>query len=153
MEIPIRQDAADFLHSLAGQPLVYAIKSPDTDLYEFGFGKAVEVMNRYGKQKIISTHILHVICRFKVIWKKGEHRVDIYCEDTSCEGFHAEIQHLLGMKIKRVTVSKKNDLWLDFGDYWIVFATFENGEESWRLFSSDADHPHLVASDIWLDYS
>ena len=133
--------------------MLYAIKSPDTDLYDFEFGELVEVVNRRGTQKKIGTHILHAIGRFKVIWKNGEHRVDKYYEDTSCEKFHAKIQHLFGLKVKRVTVSAKNDLWLDFGDYWIVFATFENGEESWRFFTSGTDTPHLVASDSWLHFS
>ena len=153
MKKTIKQDAADYLCSLTGQPLLYAIKSPDTDLYEFGFGKLVEVVNRCGKQKKIGTHILHAICRFKVIQKKGKHQIDKYYEDTSCEKFHSEIQRLLGLKVERVAVSEKNDLWLDFGDYWIVFATFENGEESWRFFASEIDAPHLVASDSWLQFS
>jgi hypothetical protein len=153
METSIRQDAVDFLHSLTEQPLLYAIKSPDTDLYDFGFGELVEVVSRRGSKRKIGTHILHAICRFKVIWKNGEHRVDKYYEDTSFEKFHAEIQHLFGLKVKRVALSDKNDLWLDFGDYWIVFATYENGEESWRFFTSNVDVPHLVASDSWLYFS
>lgn len=153
MEIAIRQAAIDFLHSLVGQPLLYAIKSPDTDLYDFGFGKLDGLLNRHGKQKKICTHILHATCRFKVMWKNREQRVDKYYEDTSCEKFHADIQPLFGMKVKRVALSDKNDLWLDLGDYWIVFATFENGEESWRFFTNDIDVPHLVASDSWLDFN
>lgn len=150
MKRSTKQDAVDSLHSLTEQPLLFAIKSPDTDLYDFEFGELVEVANRLGDKKKIGTHILHVICRFKVIWKNGEHRVDKYYEDTSCEKFHAEIQHLFGLRVKRVALSEKNDLWLDFGDYWVVFATYENGEESWRFFTSDIDTPHLVASNTWL---
>ena len=153
MEISIRQDAVDFLHSLTGHPLRYAIKSPDTDLYDFGFGELVAVVNRCGKQKKIGTYILHAICRFKVIWKNGECRVEKYYEDTPCEKFHSEVKRLVGLKVRRVALSDKNDLWLDLGDYWVVFATFENGEESWRFFTSDIDTPHLVASDSWLHFS
>ena len=153
METSIRQNAVDFLYSLIGKPLNYAIKSPDTELYDFGFGELVEVVNRCGKHKRIGTQILHVICRFKVIWKKGEHRVNRYYEDTSSDEFHTEIQHLFGLKVKRVALSDKNDLWLDLGDCWVVFATFENGEESWRFFTSDVDIPHLIASDSWLYFS
>ena len=148
-----RQDAVDFLHSLTEQPLLYAIKSPDTDLYDFEFGELVEVVNRRGKQKKIGTHILHAICRFKIIWKIGEYRVDKYHEDTPCERFHSEVKRLVGLKVRRVALSDKNDLWLDFGDYLVVFATFENGEESWRFFTSGIDAPHLVASDSWLHFS
>ena len=153
METSIRQDAVDFLQSLTGQPLLYALKSPDTDLYDFGFGKLVEVVNRHGIQKKIGTHILHATCRFKVIWKNGEQRVDKFYEDTSCEKFHSEVKRLVGLKVRRIAVSEKNDLWLDFSDYWVVFATFENGEESWRFFTFDMEAPHLVASDSWLQFS
>ena len=153
MKIFSKQDAVDFLLSLTGKPLLYAIKSPDTDLYDFGFGELIEVVNRHGMRKKIGTHTLHAICRFKVIRKAGERRITKYYEDTSCEKFRTEIQPLVGLKVKQVAVSNKNDLWLDFGDYWIVFATFENREESWRFFTSEIDAPHLVASDSWLQFS
>ncbi len=146
-------DALNFLQTLVDQPLCYGLKSPDMDLYDFGFGNTVFVTDRYGKEREICTHILHVTCRFKVIWKNGYRRVDIYDEDTSCKRFHSDIKRLVGLKVRRVWLSNKNDLWLDFGEYWVVFATFENSEESWRFFTSDKDAPHLVASDCWLRFS
>ena len=153
MELSIKQDAVVFLHTLIGQPLLYAIKSPDTELYDFGFGELVEVVSRRGIRKRIGTHTLHALCRFKVIWRICEHRVDKYYEDTPCEKFHSEINRLIGLKVRRVELSDKNDLWLDFGDYWVVFATFENGAESWRVFTSNINIPHLVASDSRLYFS
>ena len=153
MEMSIRAKALNFLHVLIKQPLIYAIKSPDTELYDFGFGQPVEVLNQQGKQKIIGTYTLHALCRFKVICRSCEHKVDKYYEDTPCEKFHSEINRLIGLKVRRVELSNKNDLWLDFGNYWVVFATFENGEESWRVFTSNIDIPHLVASDSWLHFS
>lgn len=146
-------DALEFLQTLVGQPLCYGIKSPDLDLYDFGFGNFVRVHNWHGEERIVCTHILHVICRLKVIWKNGGHRVDKYYEDTPGEKFNAEVKRFIGLKVRQVELSDKNDLWLDLGDYWIVFATFENGEESWRFFTSDIDSPHLVASDSWLHFS
>jgi len=146
-------DAISFIQTLVNLSLRYGIKSPDVDLYDFGFGKIVEVAGLCGEKKESCTHILHVTCRFKVIWKNGESRVDKYYEDTSSEKFHSEVQRLLGLKVRRVALSDKNDLWLDFGDYWVAFATFENGEESWRLFTSNREAPHLVASNYWLDFS
>lgn len=35
----------------------------------------------------------------------------------------------------------------------MVFATFENGEESWRYFTCNKDEPHLVASDLGLEFT
>ena len=146
-------DALEFLQTLVGLPLCYGLKSPDMDLYDFGFGNMGDVMNPCGDGKGVCTHILHVICRFKVIWKNGERRINKYYEDTPFEKFHSEVKRLIGLKVRRVALSDKNDLWLDFGDCWVVFATFENGEESWRFFTSDIDAPHLVASDSWLHFS
>jgi len=147
----IKQDAVDFLHTLIGKPLLYAIKSPDTELYDFGFGELVEVVNRHGKRKKIGTQILHALCRFKVIWRIDDQRVDVYYEDTPCDKFYAEFERLIGMEVRRIELSDKNDLWLDFGTCWVVFATFENEEESWRFFTAQKDCPHVVAADSWLE--
>ena len=153
MEILIRKNANVFLNALIGQPLLYALKSPDTELYDFGFGEPVETTNHRGNRKIIGTYTLHALCRFKVIWRNGEHRVDNYYEDTPCELLRSEIKRLIGLRVRQVALSDKNDFWLDFGDYWVAFATFESGEESWRFFTSNVDDPHLVASDSWLRFS
>lgn len=149
----INPEALEFLQMLVNQPLSYGIKSPDMDLYDFGFGRLIEVTDRHNRGKKVAAYTLHATCRFKVIWRNGERRVDKYDEDTPCEQFHSEIKRLIGLNVKRVALSEKNDLWFDFGDYWMVFATFENGEESWRFFTFlDSDTPHLVASDSWLDF-
>ena len=139
-----REKAIAYLQTLIGQTLHYALKSPDMDLYDLGFG-APEADFRY---------VLHATCRFKVIWRNGERRTDKYYEDTPSEEFHSAIQRLIGWKVTRVGLSDKNDLWLDFGDgdCWAVFVTFENNEESWRFFTYHSDDPHLVASDSWLDF-
>ena len=146
-------DAIAFLHTLVDQPLCYGLKSPDMDIYDFGFGKVVEVFDLHGNKKRICTHILHITCRFKIIRKRGQRRVIKFYEDTPCETLHSEIKSLVGLKVRQIALSSKNDLWLDFGDYWVVFATFENREESWRFFTSDITIPHLVASDSRLDFS
>ena len=153
MDELMKQSVKRYLDTLVNQPLRYAIKSPDTELYDFGFGELVKVFNRQGQQRIVGEYSLHVLCRFKVIQKNGEHKIEIFYEDTPCEIFHSAINQLVGLKIKRVQLSDKNDLWLDFGDYWIVFATYENGEESWRYFAIAKDSPHLVASDSWINFS
>lgn len=153
MDISVRMDALDFLNTLIGQPLLYVLKSPDTELYDLGFGDIVEVVDWCMQQRKISTYIIHALCRFKVIWRNGEHRIDSYYEDTPCEEVYSKINRLVGLKVSRVGLSDKNDLWLDLGDCWVVFATYENGEESWRFFTSDNSIHHLVASDRWLDFS
>ena len=146
-------EALEFLQTLIDQQLCYGLKSQDLDLYDFGFGNMVGDVNSYERYQEGCTHIIHAICRFKVIWKNGEHRVDRYQENTSSEKFCTEIKRLIGLKVIRIALSDKNDLWLDLGDYWVVFATYENNEESWRFFALNQDIPHLVASNSWLNFS
>ena len=143
-------EALEFLQALVDLPLCYGLKYSDTELYELGFGKMDIVTTRYGNEKKVCTHILHILCRFKVIWKNGERKVDKYYEDTPSEKFHSEAERIVGLKVRRVALSDKNDLWLDLDDCWIVFATSEDGEESWRFFTSNEDATHLVASDSWV---
>ena len=142
----------EYLLALIDQPLCYGEKSPDMELYVFGFGRLIKRENLKGQLQEVGSYRLHVICRFKVIWRNGEHRVDIYTEDTSAEAFREGISPLIGARVKRVALSDKNDLWLDLGDWWIVFATFEGEEESWRFFTADRDASHLVASDSALSF-
>ena len=146
------QCAVVFLQTLVGQPLRYGLKSPDTELYDFGFGELFEDVSKYGKKRKICTFILHALCNFKVIWRSGERRIDKYYGDTPSEKFHGDIKRLIGSCVKRVALSEENDLWLDLGDFWIVFETFEDGKESWRFFTSDINQAHLVASNSWIKF-
>ena len=99
-----KESAILYLQTLINQPLCYGIKSPDTDLYDFGFGELVEVMGWCGKRKSC-TQVLHVMCRFKVIWKKEKNRIDEYHEDTNSEKFHVDIMRLVGMAVRRIGLS------------------------------------------------
>ena len=138
----------DFLNQLLNQPLSYAIKYPDTELYGFGFGEERETDD----QIMLPPYILHVLCRFKIIYKDGSRKVQICHEDTEPKAFNKKIEPLIGLSVKRVGLSDKNDLWLDFGAYWVVFATFEDGDEAWRFFISGSDKPHLVATNEVLEF-
>ena len=150
VENNIRRQEMEFLELLIDKPLCYGIKSPDMDLYDFGFGPLRHVPCRQDPKREVGTFTLHVTCRFKIICKIGKSRVQRFYEDTASEEFHCAIQPVIGLPVKRVALSDKNDLWLDLGDYWIVFATFENGKESWRFFTFTDDTRHLVASDRWM---
>lgn len=143
--------ALKYIRALVDEPLCYGLKSPDMDLYDFGFGQFEEVIDSNGKRKVC-THTLHITCRFEIIERIGKCHIHRYYEDTPSDKFNSDVKRLIGYCVKRVALSDKNDLWLDFGDYWIVFATVEDGEESWRLFSPGIDEPHLVGSDLWLDF-
>ena len=150
----MQESAMDFLNTLIGQPLSYAIKSPDMDLYDFGFGEEIEVKFSKSPPRKVAPYTVHALCKFKIIRRNGKIKVFRYYEDTPYEVFHSEIKPLTGLKVSRVGLSEKNDLWLDFGgEYWVVFATHESEEESWRFFKTyDYDAPHLVVSALELDF-
>lgn len=145
-----RQEAEEFLRPLVGQPLRYALKSSDTELYDFGFGKPVEV-TRLGIRRRIGTYSIHALCRFRILWKNGECGAEEYCENTPSEEFSVKIRRLIGREIMELGLSEKNDLWLDMGDCRIVWTTYENGEESWRFLAADTNVPHLVVSNSWME--
>ncbi|MBE6903820.1 MAG: hypothetical protein E7480_04340 [Ruminococcaceae bacterium] len=134
-------------HNLVNLPLCYGIKSPDMFFYDFGFGEIFKTVDLYGgKDREIPTFALHVCCAFEVIWKDKSKHSDIFSNDTPCDKFNAVMERLIGIPIKRVSLSEKYDLWLDLGVCWIVFATNEDKEESWRFFSPNNRERHLVAS-------
>lgn len=149
-EYTTEYNANIILERIIGQPLQYGYMNQKFGLYDFGFGDYIEIPGWNDKPRTVCPQTLHVICPFKVIWKNGEHRVDRYYEDTPSETFHIGVQCLVSRCVKRVALSDKNDLWLDFGDYWVVFVTLENGEESWRFFTPGSSLPHLVVSNSWL---
>lgn len=107
METSLRQNAIKMIGTLNGQPLLYALKSPDTELYDFGFGNLVDSVNRHGIRKEIAEVSLHILCRFKVIWQNHERGVDEYFEDTPSKLFHSEIKRLIGLTVRRTALSKK----------------------------------------------
>lgn len=143
---------SDQLHAmvqlLVGKPLRYAIKSPDIDLFDLGFGCDVHFINANGEQQEACQHTIHLVCGILVYWK-DRHKEQFF-GDTSPHIFQESIQKLVGEKVRRVALSDKNDLWFDLGQCHFVIVTLENNEESWRLFSPGSDCPHLVASDTAL---
>jgi len=144
--------AFEFLQTVIDQSLCYGIKSPDMDLYDFGFGNLVEGESAHLDKKEICSHILHVTCRFRVIWRTDERQINKYREDTPSDVFGTEVKRLIGMKVRRVGLSDKNDLFLDLGNCRLVFSTHEDGKESWRFFMADRKKPHLVAADSWIEF-
>lgn len=145
-----RSKATAILKTLLGRPLLYALKSPDTELYDFGFGKLVERLELDGSRRKIATQTLHILCEFKVICE-SHHTAEKYDGFTSCDEFHSKIKYLIGSKIVAIELTKENDLMLNFNGCSIEFITFKDGEESWRFFTAALEAPHLVVSDSWLE--
>lgn len=152
MERNGRTAANDYLAQLIGCPLRYGHKSQGCEFYDLGFGKEKTAQADQEHVSTVSQFALHVVCRFKVIWKIGDKQTKVYDEDTDTDVFSIDVKNLLGHCVQRVALSDKNDLWLDFGDFWIVFATFDDNDESWRFFLPYDPSPHFVASAFWLRF-
>ena len=129
--------AQPLLETMLGQPLQWAIKSPDLELFDVGFG---------GEGKDLPPFVIHAICPVKVV-SHATRQVRVYQGNADAEGFRRDLEGLYGLSLRRVALSEKHDLWLDLGEYWLIFVTFEDGEESWRFFRPHQPQPHLVATD------
>lgn len=147
----LNHKAVEYIQMLISQPLCCGIKSERTELYVFRFGCVANAPNLHG-ESVTSIYNLHILCGFKIIRKIGKKSIKEYSSNSLPSIFKNDINHLIGLTVKRVKLSDKNDLWIDFGDYWMVFVTNEDGEESWRFFSSCENSPHLVASDKWVRF-
>lgn len=145
VEYCLRNVAELYVQQLEGKYLCYSIKSPDTDLYDFGFSEQKE--SDLNKSDCF-WFFLHITCEFKVIRKNQ--CADYYDANTPASHFSSNMRRLIGLQVQRVTLSEKNDLWLDLGKCWVVFITFETNLESWRFFTSSSKDAHLVGSNSWL---
>ena len=149
-------DAASIMQVLVGKTLQYGYLYPSFGMFDFGFGNIQNVPSDVScNAKTVYEYALHVLCEFDIVWKNGSKFVKRFCWDSPKASFEHTINHLIGLEIRRVALSDNNDLWLDLGDYWIVFITYDNNKESWRFFSPYSSDPHLVVSTIQcsLDYS
>lgn len=145
-----QDDACQEISQLIGKDLQYGILHEPFGLYDFGFGHFVETDLNKGTARKLCEHTLHASCRFKIVQKAGRPKVNRYDENTTQEQFLLGVQELLGLKVKRVALSNKNDLWIDLEKYWMVFATFENNQESWRFFTPDGKSAHMVVANSYV---
>ena len=141
-----RLNAECELRKLVGCPLCYGLKSPNMDLYDFGFGECKEVIDWRGGKKLLSTYVIHAVCGIKILRHHQNSGSVIYTGDSDSELFHNDIQKLLGLTVNRIALSEKNDLWLDLGEYWLILITYEDEKESWRYFAYDIPSIDVIAS-------
>ena len=150
MEILSTEKANKAIQRLIAQPIKYGIKSPDTGLFDLGFGE--ELMHIDIDNANLSSpycvHTIHFLGGIRCFWKNGK------CEEFSAETSHIDfqksMQRLYNLFVQRVALSEKMDLWLDFGQCQVVIITNEDGEESWRLFSPWSNEPHLIATNLYM---
>lgn len=156
-----QNEVISFINRLVGQPFLYGYKFPQwCDLYEFGFGNLIDdredndlsdfpfgnwVNKEFNEKGKRAEYVIHAVCPIKVVWRK-KRRVERIDEDTDAESFHIIAGGLSGLKILRISLSSKNDLWIDLGEYWVILVTSENDDESWRLFTAEKRSAHLIAS-------
>lgn len=145
----------ELLNELVDLPFRIAMKHPDwNDLYRFGFGEMF-LEESEGKTVVLCEYNLHVLCPFKIgrRKKRKEDRriVDEYDCETSREKFQEEISRWYGLKVKEVKLTKENDLLLNLDECGILFTTYLDGRESWRLFRDDVKK-HLVATNEELSF-
>lgn len=144
-----QDDTYKEIAQLVGKDLQYGILHEPFGLYDFGFGHFIVTDLNKGTTRKLCEYTLHASCRFKIVQRVGERKVNRYNENTTQEQFLLGIQELLGLTVRRVALSDKNDLWIDFEKYWMVFATFDNSQESWRFFTPDGNSPHMVVSNSY----
>ena len=155
MEKVFFQANQKLLSELVGRPFRIAMKHPKwNDLYRLGFGDLS--INEYeGKKIVLCEYNLHVLCPFRIGRRKNKKEdirvVDVYDCETSREHFQEEISRWYGLKVKEVILTKENDLLLNLGECGILFITYLDGRESWRIFRDD-DQKHLVATNEALSF-
>ncbi len=145
-----RTKALKYLNVLVDTTLCYGIKSPNLDLFDFGFGELKEFQDSRGKIRKTSSYVLHAMCPFKLMLQDGTKRIKLFDAEVSCEKFNEFYKGWQDFSVKKVGLSDKNDLYLDFGDFWLVFITAENNIESWRFFETNNLNSHLVVASSWI---
>lgn len=146
-----KKKALLYLNELIGKQLWYGLKSPDTELFDFGFGEFVEIGYTdvdYDECK----YAIHALCKFKIVYKKEKFRVARYYYGTTYDEFSLQAKTLIGSVVQRIDIGPKNDLLLDFEEFTIVFSTNKDEEESWRFFARDEEKPHLVVTNTEFDF-
>lgn len=133
-------DAYSFCKSLLlGATIDYALKSPDMNLYDFGF--TYHLPNSPASQKIA----LHVMCSF--VAKIGTFEEKRYYGDSSNLHFYEHFNCLIGKSVCGISLGEKGDLGINFGQSHIKITPADDGNESWRIFCDCKYSSHLVVSD------
>ena len=136
------------LNKLVGQKVQYAKKSPDTELYDIGFGEMRKTIMYNGSEHSVST-----LCRIKVVFCESSLKKQIKWFDSvsSSEEFSHIENNIIGLEVISIDVNERNCLKVDLGQWVLVFFPNGDDEESWRFFSPYSEEPHLVVSNSWIE--
>ena len=143
----------EYLSSIIGLPLHYVLKSPDTELYDFGFGEPRKIDNWYGKTRRLCPYTLHVLCDFSVLDSRERIAEIEFNGNSTPEMVEPVMKGLIGKKVQAVKIIQDHDLIIEFEFKRLWFITNSDFEESWRFFATDLKQPHIVASmhELWVE--
>lgn len=133
-----------FLQQVLQMQVVYAAKSQDINLYDFGFG-----VSMYRSEP--SDFVLHIECAFDIYW--DNETVHRFYEDTGEQEFEPTGKRLLGQHVREIRILEGNQMMIELENCKIIVRTENDGIESWRFFNYRTDGVHLVAADEWLEFN
>ncbi len=138
----------NYISSINGLKLIWGIKSPDLDLYDFGFTRynrfPMKLFNKY-------TFVIHAQCVVILIWEHPRH-VEVYDGESIATVFNSRISNMIGLCVKNTKLRKNNDLLIDFGECKMIIETMDDDEESWRFFKLRKKDLHMVVSKNWISF-
>lgn len=144
-----RHDAyREHITTLEGTTLSYAAKSLDMNLFDIGFSRT-DTPSNYSSSVISPQEFsLHIMCALSIV-EHNNNRTTYYgdCEKGQFEG---DILRFIGTKVLGASLGEDNSLIIFFNDCFFEIVPADDGEESWRLFETDKDCPHLVVADDWI---
>ncbi|GKI16233.1 hypothetical protein CE91St44_27180 [Oscillospiraceae bacterium] len=162
----------DFLNELLNQPLLKIGRA--SDLFWMLFGNSILDSFQENKTTEKFEYALHLQCPWR-IRSKGDSQIQLASDDIyqptslikwspefdwDVQGnnlFDEKAQKLFSdnnlVFVKRVSISKNNDLQLEFSNHLILecFVNTSTFEECWRFFRQNGDR-HLVAKGSILEF-
>ncbi len=142
-----QNESYPYLSVIIGTTLNYGTKSPDFSLYNLGFGTEIMREDYKGNLCAFSEYSIH--CVEGIVLYSNHKRQEYGYEDLQFT-FESAISPFVGLVVRKITLSDKNDLWIDMGKCQLVIVTSEDNEESWRFLSS-AHGYHIISSNKWIE--
>ena len=108
-----RDTARGILQKLVGKPICYGIKSANMEFFDIGVGNCDIIKISDSKTQFLSSYAIHASCCIKISDRENANKAVTYSGESLCEDFHNEMKNLIGLTVKRISLSEKNDLWID----------------------------------------
>ena len=138
----------EYLLSLKGAVLEYALKSRDMNLFDIGFVKEDERTAGDDCAICAQSFAIHVSCALSIIENNEK---TVYYGDCDKKQFEKHGATMFGSCVHDVSLGEFNMLVVRLDNCSIEIVPADDGEESWRFFRAGTNAPHLVATDEWID--